>query len=172
MSPETPTPLPLRPSEAERERIARVLRDSSVDGRISMDTFSGRLERTFAARRQGELDELVADLRRPGPLHRAWLWALAAWERPQVEALALPAQSETPVVLGRARECDCVVADPAVSRRHAELRREDERWFLRDLGSRNGTRVNGVRLLEEAEVRPGDRVSLAEVRFRLALPPD
>jgi pSer/pThr/pTyr-binding forkhead associated (FHA) protein len=35
--------------------------------------------------------------------------------------------------------------------------------------SRNGTRVNGLRVLEETEVRPGDRLSLGEVRFRLVL---
>jgi pSer/pThr/pTyr-binding forkhead associated (FHA) protein len=49
------------------------------------------------------------------------------------------------------------------------LRRDGDRWLLRDLGSRNGTRVNGLRVLEETEVRPGDRVSLGEVRYRLAL---
>ena len=40
---------------------------------------------------------------------------------------------------------------------------------MRDLGSRNGTRVNGLRVLEETEVRPGDRLGLGEVRFRLVL---
>ena len=35
--------------------------------------------------------------------------------------------------------------------------------------SRNGPRVNGLRVLEETEVRPGDRLSLGEVRFRLVL---
>ena len=40
---------------------------------------------------------------------------------------------------------------------------------VRDLGSRNGTRVNGLRVLDETEVRPGDRLSLGDVRFRLVL---
>lgn len=44
-------------------------------------------------------------------------------------------------------------------RRHAQL--------LRDLGSRNGTRVNGTRVTEEIEVRPGEQVSLGGVRYRL-----
>lgn len=61
-----------------------------------------------------------------------------------------------------------MVPEPSVSRRHAELRR-DGAWLLRDLGPRNGTRVNGLRVLEETEVRPGDRVSLGEGRYRLAL---
>jgi hypothetical protein len=90
----------------------------------------------------------------------------AAWQRPHVPVLALPA-TDGPVTLGRSRDCGCVLAEPSVSRRHAELRREGERWLLRDLGSRNGTRLNGVRLLDEAEVCPGDRVSFGDARFRL-----
>jgi pSer/pThr/pTyr-binding forkhead associated (FHA) protein len=100
---------------------------------------------------------LVADLR-------------AAWRRPRVPVLGLPV-AEGEVVIGRSRECDCVLAEPSVSRRHAVLRREDDRWLLRDLGSRNGTRVNGVRVLEATEVGPGDRVSFADSRYRLAEAP-
>jgi pSer/pThr/pTyr-binding forkhead associated (FHA) protein len=91
----------------------------------------------------------------------------AAWERPRVPVLSLPSRAGRCVVLGRSRECDCVLAEPSVSRRHAELRRAGGRWLLRDLGSRNGTRVNGVRLLAETEVGPGDRVSFGEARYRL-----
>jgi len=150
--------------------VARLLRDGSVDGRLSLDTFSDRLERSFAASSREQLDELVADVRPPGPLRRtlmsavAWYSTLAAdlraaWERPRVPVLGLPAGTRRRVVLGRAAECDCVLSEPSVSRRHAELRREGEHWLLRDLGSRNGTWVNGVRVLEEIEVGPGDRVS-------------
>jgi hypothetical protein len=179
---DAPTPLPLRPSAADRERIARTLREGSVDGRLSLDTFSDRIDRSFVARNREQLDELVADVRPPGPLRRAvirsvaWYSTLlgdlrAAWERPRVPVLALPSGAGGPVVLGRARDCDCVVAEPSVSRRHAELRREEDRWLLRDLGSRNGTRVNGVRVLEETEVRPGDRVSFGDARYRLGAAP-
>jgi FHA domain/Domain of unknown function (DUF1707) len=181
MAADAPTPLPLRPSAADRERIARVLREGSVEGRLSVDTFSERIERTLAARSRGELDELVADVRAPGPLRRALMRAVAwystlerdlraAWERPHVPVLALPA-GDRRVVLGRSRDCDCVLAEASVSRRHAELRRHGKRWLLRDLGSRNGTRVNGARLLDEAEVGPGDRVSFGDARFRLGEAP-
>jgi len=172
------TPLPLRPSEADRARVAQVLREGSLDGRLSIDTFSERIERTFTARSRDELDSLAADLKPPGPLRRVLIRAVAwwstldrdmrvAWQRPHVPVLALPA-TDGPVTLGRSRECDCVLAEPSVSRRHAELHRDGARWLLRDLGSRNGTRVNGVRLLDEAEVSPGDRVSFGDARFRLA----
>jgi len=40
------------------------------------------------------------------------------------------------------------------SRRHAELRHEGERWFPRGLGSSNGTRVNGMRVIEDMQVPP------------------
>jgi hypothetical protein len=158
-----------------------MLRAGSADGRLSIDTFSERIERSFVARSSDELDQLVADLRPPGPLRRALMRTVAwwstldrdvrvAWQRPHVPVLALPA-GDRQIVLGRSRDCDCVLAEPSVSRRHAELRREGERWLLRDLGSRNGTRVNGVRLLDEAEVGPGDRVSFGDARFRLGEAP-
>ena len=59
-----------------------------------------------------------------------------------------------------------MLGDDTVSRRHAELRFEDDRWMLRDLGSSNGTYVNG-RLVAEAEVRAGDVVHLGGCRLRL-----
>jgi FHA domain/Domain of unknown function (DUF1707) len=161
--------------------MARVLRESSVEGRLSLDTFSERIERTLTARSRAELDALAADLRPPGPLRRALMRAIAwwstldrdvrvAWRDPHVPVLALPA-GERQVVLGRSRSCDCVLSEPSVSRRHAELRRDGGRWLLRDLGSRNGTRVNGLRVLDEAEVGPGDRVSFGDARFRLGEAP-
>jgi FHA domain/Domain of unknown function (DUF1707) len=180
---DAPTPLPLRPSAADRERVGRLLRDGSAEGRLSLEDFSERIERSLAAPNRGQLDELVADVRPPGPLRRgvlravAWYSRLAgdvraAWERPRVPVLALPMGAGRPVVLGRSRECDCVLSEASVSRRHAELRRDDGgRWLLRDLGSRNGTRVNGVRVLEETEVAPGDRVSFGGSRYRLGEPP-
>ena len=63
------------------------------------------------------------------------------------------------VVIGRSRECDIVLDDPNVSRRHAELRREDGGWLVVDLGSTNGMKVNGRRV-EHAELKPGDRITI------------
>ena len=170
MAPDAPTPLPVRPSEVERERVARLLRESSVAGRISIDTFSDRLEATFDARQRGELDDLVADILHPGPLRRVLAALRLGSGSPQLPALALPDRSRATVVFGRSRDCDCVLTEPTVSRRHAELRHDGSHWLLRDLASLNGTRVNGLRLLEETEVRPGDRVSFGEERLRLVAP--
>jgi FHA domain/Domain of unknown function (DUF1707) len=176
---DAPTPLPLRPSEADRERVARLLRERSVEGRLSLDTFSDRIERVYGARSRRELDALVSDVRGGGlrgALLRLVEWCsrletdiATAWRRPRLPALSLPTGPRS-VTLGRSPGCDCVLADDTVSRRHALLRRQRGRWLLRDLGSRNGTRVNGMRVLEETEVRPGDRVSLGDARYVLTLP--
>jgi hypothetical protein len=63
------------------------------------------------------------------------------------------------VLLGRSRECDIVVSDPNVSRRHAEVRSEDGHWSIFDLGSTNGVKVNGQRV-DKARLRDGDKVTL------------
>src|SRR3954470_22550174 len=72
-----------------------------------------------------------------------------------------------PVLIGRSRRCDFVVADPSVSRRHALLLRSRDGWTLYDLGSTNGTRVNGWRV-ERAVLRAGDEVELGAMRLRFA----
>lgn len=64
------------------------------------------------------------------------------------------------IVLGRAAECPISIEDALVSRNHAELVVSSTRVIIRDLDSRNGVRVNGVRITEPTELRPNDRVRL------------
>jgi hypothetical protein len=66
------------------------------------------------------------------------------------------------VVLGRSRECDVVVSDENVSRRHAEVRPSGGAWIVRDLGSTNGIRVNGSRVSGAQPLRPGDTIELGQ----------
>lgn len=71
----------------------------------------------------------------------------------------------SPVVIGRLPECTVVLADPNVSRNHAEVRPvADERAALEyqvaDLGSTNGTKVNGMPLVGPRVLRPGDQITL------------
>lgn len=66
------------------------------------------------------------------------------------------------VVVGRARDCDLILPDVLLSRRHAELVRADPGWMLRDLGSLNGTRLNGARLERDTLLRDGDVVEIAD----------
>ena len=62
-------------------------------------------------------------------------------------------------VMGRSRECDLSVTDGNASRRHAEIVREGDSYFVVDLGSTNGTEVNGKRVTRE-ELTDGDRITL------------
>jgi hypothetical protein len=72
-------------------------------------------------------------------------------------------QAET--VIGRGAEADLRLADPGVSRRHASLRRDDDRVVLTDLGSTNGTHVNGRRI-DEVVLRDGDEITVGETALR------
>jgi pSer/pThr/pTyr-binding forkhead associated (FHA) protein len=67
-------------------------------------------------------------------------------------------------VLGRSNTCDYAIGDPTVSTRHAELVRIDDGWLIRDLGSLNGTRVNGW-LANEERLYPGDTLTLGAATF-------
>jgi FhaA, N-terminal domain/FHA domain len=62
--------------------------------------------------------------------------------------------------LGRSRKCDIVVDDPNVSREHAEVRPRGGSWVLRDLGSTNGSSINGRRTDGAEVLRPGDEIEL------------
>ena len=66
-------------------------------------------------------------------------------------------------VIGRSRECDVQLADPNVSRRHAELRQEGASYWIVDLDSTNGIEVNGRKLKREA--RDGDRVTVGSTEW-------
>jgi hypothetical protein len=63
------------------------------------------------------------------------------------------------VVLGRSREADIVLQDPNISRRHAELRRDEQGWQIVDLGSTNGIKVNGRRV-DHQPLSPGDEITI------------
>jgi hypothetical protein len=73
-----------------------------------------------------------------------------------------------PVNIGRLSSNDVVLSDPNVSRRHAQLRQVQDRWILADLGSTNGTLVNGRRAAEH-ELDHGDRLAFgtSELLFQL-----
>ena len=69
-----------------------------------------------------------------------------------------------PVVnIGRADYNDVVIADPSVSTMHAKLQRREAVWILTDLGSTNGTFVEGERLTGEAPLSPGTTLKFGDV---------
>jgi pSer/pThr/pTyr-binding forkhead associated (FHA) protein len=80
-----------------------------------------------------------------------------------------PAIPHVGLTIGRAEDCDLVVSDRTVSRHHASLIHYDEGgWVIRDLGSKNGTRVNGVRVDVEAPIEPGDELGFGAAVMRFA----
>ena len=73
---------------------------------------------------------------------------------------------QRPVVLiGRHLDCDARIESAKVSRRHCYLAMAYDRVILRDLGSRNGVRVNG-RIVEEVRLQPGDEVAIGPILYR------
>jgi pSer/pThr/pTyr-binding forkhead associated (FHA) protein len=72
---------------------------------------------------------------------------------------------DEPITLGRLDECDVVLNDATVSRRHAEVHRVDDGYEVVDLGSRNGTRVNGRGVVRE-RLDDGDELSVGAVGLR------
>lgn len=180
--------MPLRASDAERDQVVGELRERFAEGRLSQDSFVHRVDAALRARERPELAELLADMpprrRLPGiladfldgvaaRLHAAARRAVA--HRPDIgrphapwPALLLPAGREILFTIGRDGDCDLVLADLTVSRRHARLERDGTGWLLEDLDSTNGTRLNGWRVSSPVPVRPGDQVSFGTASFLLA----
>lgn len=75
---------------------------------------------------------------------------------------------DAPAVIGRSEECDLVIPDPSVSRRHAEVAFVDGVWRIRDLGSRNGTRI-GTRPVTDDVVKPGESFFVGDVELVLVV---
>lgn len=71
---------------------------------------------------------------------------------------------ETPVVIGRAPECNIQLHDSNVSRRHAEVRPHGTGYSVVDLGSTNGTRVNGLRVAEQV-LTDGDEILIGNTKM-------
>jgi hypothetical protein len=96
-----------------------------------------------------------------GPVadHQAWM--------PPPQRLMLPRQADRRLSIGRAPSCDFTVPDISVSRWHAKLHKDDEQWVLTDLGSTNGTRLNGWRVTSPVPVRPGDHITFGNAVFVL-----
>jgi hypothetical protein len=164
----------IRVSDAERERALAELRDGYAEGRLTHDTFGYRVDEALRARVTGELRRLVADLpkrRRLGAVVRAgWRRAVTVadrWLRGWPPVLTLPGGPQIRFTIGREAACDMTLADLTVSRWHASLQRNADGWLLADLGSTNGTRLNGWRVKDPIPVRAGDLVSFGAVTFVL-----
>lgn len=173
---------PARLSDAERDRALKALRDGVALGRLSHDTFVRRMELALTARRSDELAVLTADL----PTESRWSRVVfgtvesvsgfsarvrRAWQSERLPKLLLPHPGNGyPLRIGRDPASGLRLNHETVSRIHAELSRQGGVWVLRDLGSTNGTTVNGRRVIGAAVVKDGDQVGFGRMSFVLSSP--
>lgn len=171
--------LPVRASDDDRDRVLEALRDRAAEGRLSHETFERRVEGALRARTKAELSALVHDLPPGNRLVRGLTGVVtsvssvtarlqAAWRAPRLPHFTLPPGELPRILIGRAPTCQFVMTDLSVSRVHAELRRAGDNWLLADLGSMNGTCVNGYRISAPTRVRAGDEVAFGKSRYILA----
>ena len=84
------------------------------------------------------------------------------------EGLEVPVDRDW-VVIGRGRGADVVIAEPTMSRAHAAIGYDGERFFVQDLGSTNGTFLNGSRR-ERARLSDGDEIQMGRLLLRVRVP--
>jgi len=83
----------------------------------------------------------------------------------KTKAFPLPSKL---TVIGRRHDCDLRIPLISVSKRHCQLNLDEEVLMIRDLGSRNGTSVNG-KTIDEAEIKAGDTIEIGALRFMLQI---
>lgn len=114
----------------------------------------------------------------PAPLGTPWVdpSLRGAQSAPPIAPPQPPAERRPPLVLvldgavheihgdhaiiGRSRKSDVVVSDPSVSRQHVELRRDAQGWYAMDLGSTNGSTIDGQPLTSPRRLAPGARIEV------------
>jgi hypothetical protein len=157
---------------AIRNRFAEVVRAAFAGGLMSEDTLAFRLGLLFG-RRLIDPRALIGDLslrtrrsRRSvaGTAARVWRRLLA--QSTEVESIPLVLAldwvgAEPDLLLGRGADCDVRFSNDSISRHHARLTFRDGSWIIHDLGSTNGTFVNG-HIVGRCDLQPGDRLELGE----------
>lgn len=170
----------MRLSDAERDRALGILRDGVAKGRLSHETYLRRMESALVARHADELAALTADLTTENRFSRAVFGTVQAvsgfsvrlrraWQTEKLPKLLLPHPAVgRPLLIGRDPASGLRLSHETVSRMHAELSYQGGLWVLRDLGSFNGTTVNGRRVVGAAVVRDGDQVGFGQITYRLS----
>lgn len=155
-----------------RQKLEGTLQAAYADGLLSAKTLAHRLDLLLASP-VVDPAQLIGDLPR-----RAAGWkGLAARSRQLFSrrrrsrrgillALDWSGSSRGEMMIGRHPSCDVRLAEATVSRRHARLVFRDGGWIVQDLGSTNGTAVNGVKV-GRCRVRPGDRLLVGDQLLRV-----
>jgi len=76
------------------------------------------------------------------------------------------ALSSALLTIGRGNECDVIIPDASISRQHSQILRQESGWYVQDLGSRNGTALNGERLSAPRRLEDGDSLMLGTILLR------
>jgi hypothetical protein len=158
---------------ARRERFALLSRpviEFETDDRLHLGEFG--IETALVQPEEAEAEQAQAP--EPEPVGRTMVFSAAQRIAEPLEENAAVRQQRALLIyggrrlmvaprgatLGRSRECEIVVEDPNVSRQHAELRPRGGAWVISDLGSTNGTRVNGRTINGPEVVQPGDEIEV------------
>src|SRR3954451_21542633 len=134
-------------------RALAQLRNAYAAGHVSTSTLEARIALALT----GDTDDAVWDLPR-------WWHRRAAPRALVVDGVEWPLERSARI--GRSSGCDLVLADDSVSRRHAEVALRGGVCVVRDLGSCNGTWVNG-RPVQRVRLRGGDVLQLGETSIRV-----
>jgi hypothetical protein len=163
---------------AYRHRLARTLNSAYAEGLLSERTLAHRLDILFAS---ALIDPagLVGDLSGRGPrrqVGRRVMAAVSGFTRRAARTTPLPeprillaldwSGTRDELLIGRHPECDVIIPAATVSRQHAQLTFRDGGWILQDLGSTNGTRVNG-QTVGRCRLRPGDQLVVADQHLQV-----
>jgi FhaA, N-terminal domain/FHA domain len=158
---------------ARRERFAllsRPLIEFETDDRLRLGEFGIET----AVVQPDEAEQQEPQVPEPEPVGRTMVFSAAQRIAEPLEQSASARQQRALLIyggrrlmvaprgatLGRSRDCEIVIDDPNVSRQHAELRPRGGAWVISDLGSTNGTRVNGRTVNGPEVVRPGDEIEV------------
>lgn len=72
-------------------------------------------------------------------------------------------------IIGREEGCNLRVASDAISRKHCRIKKENGLVTVRDLNSRNGTSVNGTKITDKVELKPGDKLAVGPLEFEMVI---
>lgn len=85
------------------------------------------------------------------------------------ESIPYKIKEEYPVIgqlnVGRVGGNEIILRDPYVSKKHARIFGKDNSYYIEDLGSSNGTYINGRRIVETTEIIHGDRIKIGQIEF-------
>jgi X-X-X-Leu-X-X-Gly heptad repeat protein len=157
-----PRPPRLARARSAARRMARNARSAVADGMGAVSDGASAVADGAAALAAPLRGALSPRRREPAPP--------AAPAVPPVP-FVFPSGAGVTFTIGRERGCDLFIADMTVSRVHARLTRGADGWLLTDLGSTNGTRLNGWRVRDAVPIKPGDLVRFGSVDFIVQPPP-